>query len=109
MFFLLGTELPHPPAAEASSRSTRSPRLARPSGAVDSRASRVGLRLVGTATAQVALELLGDGVAARLGQVGGVLGLLEALDVLGHLGVGRGQLVDAALPGVGVLVELTVL
>ena len=60
------------------------------------------------APAQVALELLGDRVAARLGQVGGVLGLLEALDVLGDLGVGGRELVDAALPRVRVLVELAV-
>ena len=65
--------------------------------------------LVRAAPAQVALELLGDGVAARLRQVGGVLGLLEALDVLGDLGVRGRQLVDAALPGAGVLVELAVL
>ena len=50
------------------------------------------------APAQVALELPRDGVAAGLGQVCGVLGLLEALDVLGDLLVGLGQLVDAALP-----------
>src|SRR6476661_4978980 len=40
---------------------------------------------VTVAAAQVALELRGDGVAARLGQFGGVLALLQLLDVFGDL------------------------
>ena len=56
--------------------------------------------------AEVALELAGDRVAARLGQVGGVLLLLERAHVLGDLGVLGGQLVDAALPGPGLLGQL---
>ena len=55
------------------------------------------------AAAQVALELAGDRLAAGLGQVGGVLGLLELADVLADLAVLLGQLVDAVLPGPGVL------
>lgn len=37
--------------------------------------------------AQVALELRGDGVAARLRQLGGVLALLQLLDVFGDFAV----------------------
>src|SRR3954447_15795943 len=50
------------------------------------------------AAAQVALELASDRLAARLGQLGGVLGVLELADVLRDLGVLLGQLVDAVLP-----------
>ena len=56
--------------------------------------------------AQVALELGRDRLAAGLGQLGGVLLLLERGDVLGDLGVLGGQLVDAALPGPGQLGQL---
>src|SRR5690242_9057581 len=99
---LLETGIPAPPAAEASdfTRGHRSDRIGGLRG-VRVRCGPVAPQrsgLVGSPAAQVALELLGDGVTAGLRQVGGVLGLLEALDVLGHLGVGRRQLVDAALP-----------
>src|SRR5690606_25246235 len=50
------------------------------------------------ATAQIALELGGYGVAAGLRQIRRVLALLQLPDVLGHLAVLRGQLVDAVLP-----------
>src|SRR6202012_2275520 len=51
--------------------------------------------------AQVPLELARDGVAGRLGQVGGVLGLFQRPHVLGDVGVLLRELVDAALPGPG--------
>src|SRR6266851_2974877 len=51
------------------------------------------------AAPQVALELAGDGIAARLGQVRRVLGLFKRPDVLCHLGILLGELVDPALPG----------
>src|SRR6478736_8632499 len=70
------------------------------------RSSAAGLVVV--AATQVALELARDRVAARLGQLGGVLGLLERLDVLGDLLVGLRELVDAALPRPGVLLEVAV-
>lgn len=56
---------------------------------------------------QVPLELPGDRLAGRLRQVRGVPRLLQRLDVLGHLAVLRGELVDAELPGAGVLGEFT--
>ena len=52
---------------------------------------------------EVALELPGDRLAARLGQLGGVLGLLEVADVLRDVLVLLGELGDAALPGPGLL------
>ena len=55
--------------------------------------------VVGLAALEVALELPGDGLAARLGEVGGVPGLLEGPDVVADLLVLLGELVDAALPG----------
>jgi Sulfotransferase family len=55
------------------------------------------------AAAQVALELAGDRVTGRLGQVGRVLGLLERAHVLGHVRVLLGELVHAAFPGPGLL------
>ena len=55
---------------------------------------------------QVALELAGDRLAARLGQLGGVLGLLELVDVLGDLRVLGRELVDAVLPRDGVVGQL---
>src|SRR4051794_23704443 len=55
---------------------------------------------------EVALELARDRLAARLGKVGGVLGLLEAADVLRDVLVLLGQLLDAALPGPGLLGEV---
>jgi hypothetical protein len=58
------------------------------------------------AAAEVALELAGDRLSARLGQVGGVLGVLELADVLGDLAVLLRELVDAVLPGPGVLRQL---
>lgn len=60
------------------------------------------------ATAEEPLELPGDRLTASLGQVGGVLGLLERLDILGDLFVTIGELVDAALPGPSVLIEIAV-
>ena len=54
-------------------------------------------------TLEVALELAGDGLAGGLGEVGGVAGLLERADVVGDVLVLLGELVDAALPGAGVL------
>lgn len=54
---------------------------------------------VTVAAAEITLELRGDGVAARLRQLGGVLALLKLLDVLGHLGVLGRQLVHAVFPG----------
>src|SRR5690606_40600711 len=50
------------------------------------------------AAAEVALELAGDRLAAGLGELGGVLGLLQAAHVAGDVGVLGGQLVDAVLP-----------
>ena len=55
-------------------------------------------RAVLSAPAQVALELARDRVSAGLGELRGVLGLLEGLDVLRDLLVGLRELVDAALP-----------
>src|SRR5665648_423640 len=55
------------------------------------------------AASKVALELPGDRLAGRLGQLDGVLGLLELGDVLGDLGVLGRQLVDPVLPRLGVL------
>ena len=52
---------------------------------------------------EVALELAGDRVAARLGQVRRVLGLLQGPHVVGDLGVLLGELVHAALPGARLL------
>ncbi len=65
------------------------------------------LRVVGPSAAEVALELAGDRLAGRLRRLGQVLGLLERADVLRDLGVLRRQLVDAALPGAGVLGQVT--
>ena len=58
------------------------------------------------AAAQVPLELARDGVAAGLGQVGGVPGLLQRPHVVGHLVVVVGQLVDTALPRQRLLLEV---
>ena len=55
------------------------------------------------AALEVALELPGDGLAAGLGELGGVLALLEAADVLRDVLVLLGELGDAALPGPAVL------
>ena len=55
------------------------------------------------AALQVPLELAGDGLAGGLGELGGVAGLLERPHVLGDVLVLLGELVDAALPGAGVL------
>ena len=55
---------------------------------------------------EVALELARDRLAAGLGQVGGVARLLERADVVGDVLVLLGELVDAALPGPGVLGQL---
>ena len=52
---------------------------------------------------EVALELPGDRLAAGLGQLGGVLALLEVADVLRDVLVLLGELGDAALPGAAVL------
>ena len=75
-----------------------------------SRSGSTGTRAVGRSTRrrrrralEVALELAGDRVAGRLGQVGGVARLLERPDVVGDVLVLLGELVDAALPGAGVL------
>jgi hypothetical protein len=57
--------------------------------------------------AQVAFELRRDGVAAGLGQFGGILHLLQRSHVLRDLRVLGRQLVDAALPRPGQLGELT--
>src|SRR5690606_10491974 len=65
-----------------------------------------GSAAAGVPAAQVALELAGDRVAARLGQLGGVLLLLERADVVGDLGVLLGELVDAVLPRAGLLRQL---
>src|SRR5690606_2214448 len=59
------------------------------------------------AAAEVALELPGDRLAGGLRQLGGVLGLLELAHVLGHLRVLLRELVDAGLPGAGLLDEVT--
>ena len=55
------------------------------------------------AALEVPLELAGDRLAGGLGELGGVAGLLERPDVLGDVLVLLGELVDAALPGAGVL------
>jgi hypothetical protein len=55
------------------------------------------------AAAEIALELPGDGVAARFGQVGRVLGFLERPDVVRDLGVLLRQLVDTPFPRPGLL------
>ena len=61
-------------------------------------------RAPGAATAQVALEVGGDGVAVGLGCALALLGLLlELPDVLAHLVVGLGHLGDRALPLLGLL------
>ena len=60
-------------------------------------------RLPGRGAAQVTLELPGDRVPARLGQIGRVLGLLQRAHVVRDLGVLLGELVHAALPGPGLL------
>ena len=52
---------------------------------------------------EVALELPRDRLAGRLGEVRGVAGLLQRADVVGDVLVLLGELVDAALPGPGVL------
>ena len=62
------------------------------------------LRLV--APLEVALELPGDRLAAGLGQLGGVLALLEVADVLRDVLVLLGQLGHPALPGPAVLDEV---
>src|SRR4051795_9289065 len=56
---------------------------------------------------EVALELPGDRLAARLGQLGCVLALLEVADVLSDVLVLLGELRDAALPGTTVLGQVT--
>src|SRR5580704_10907929 len=61
-------------------------------------------RLSGAAVApEVALELAGDRVAARLGQVHRVLGLFQGAHVVGDLGILLGELVHASLPGARLL------
>src|SRR6266699_4121151 len=64
------------------------------------RADLAALGLPGASVApEVALELAGDRVAARLWQVHRVLGLFQSPHVVGDLGVLLGELVHAALPG----------
>src|SRR5262245_10424832 len=58
-------------------------------------------------TAQVALELAGDGIAARLRQVGGVFGFLERPHVFGDFRILLGQLVHAALPRPGLIRQVS--
>jgi hypothetical protein len=58
------------------------------------------------ASAQVPLELARDRLAGGLRQRRRVLGLLEGADVLAHLAVALGQLVDAALPRLRLLHEV---
>ena len=55
---------------------------------------------------QVALELAGDRLAARLREIDGVACLLELVDVVGNLIVLRCQLIDAGLPGARLLGEV---
>ena len=67
---------------------------------------RLRFSLFVSAALEVPLELAGDGLAGGLGELGGVAGLLEGPDVLGDVLVLLGELVDAALPGAGVLGEV---
>src|SRR5215207_4791382 len=55
--------------------------------------------------AEVPLELLRDRLAARLGRVDRIAGLLELGDVAGHLLVIGGERIDALLPGLRVVLE----
>ena len=62
--------------------------------------TRIGGSVLGAvAPLEVALELARDRLAAGLGQLGGVAGLLEGPDVVADLLVLLGELVDPALPG----------
>src|SRR4051794_8493442 len=64
------------------------------------------LPLVHVPPLEIPLELLGDRLTAGLGELGGVLVLLEHPDVLPDVFVLLGQLGDATLPGAGVLGEV---
>src|SRR5262249_27054677 len=64
------------------------------------------LAAVATA-AQVALELAGNGIAARLRQVGGVFGFLERPHILGDFRVLLSQFVYAALPRLGFIRQVS--
>src|SRR5580658_10838635 len=89
------------PAVEGSRR-----RAVRPSRPIASDTARAR-RFSGPAVApEVALELAGDGVAARLGQVHRVLGLLERPDVIGHFGILLREFVHSALPGARLLGQI---
>src|SRR4051794_17305686 len=74
---------------------------------LDVRAGRARSVVRVLAALEVALELPGDRLAAGLGKVRGVPGLLQGADVVADLVVVGGQLVDPALPGPGVLGQLT--
>src|SRR5688500_15734172 len=58
---------------------------------------------VAVAALEVPLELARDGLTGRLGELGGVARLLQGPDVVGHVLVLLGELVDPALPRPGVL------
>ncbi len=103
-----------PPRARAPSRSSRQLAVearerAEPVGREDGEAQSHPPGLAARALVpapQVPLELLRDRLARRLGQLGGVLRLLELVDVLGDLGVVGRELVHAVLPRRGVLGEV---
>src|SRR3954453_6263000 len=107
------TRSPTPPSPARATRSGcwRMLRLAwssepRPRAARTPRSRGIqtpALPLVHVPTLEIPLELLGDRLTAGLGELGGVLVLLEHPDVLPDVLVLLGQLRDAALPGARVL------
>src|SRR5699024_968282 len=76
-------------------------------GSGSDRSSSAGPVGVLAPSTQVAFELLGDRVPARLRQFRGVLGALQCRDVLGDVLVRAGQLVHATFPRPCLLLELT--
>src|SRR5713101_4829969 len=71
--------------------------------AIGSATARPQIPSGATVAPEVALELAGDRVTARLGQVHRVLGLFQGTHVVGDLGILVGELVHPTLPGAPLL------
>lgn len=56
---------------------------------------------------EVAFELRGDGVAGGALHIGGVTGLLQLFDVLGHVGILGAQLIHGLHPLAGLTEQVT--
>jgi len=72
----------------------RCPFLTQVPGKARGKATGTARLAVAAATTQVALELASNRFTAGLGQIGGILGLLEVAHVVGNLGIILGEFVD---------------